>query len=216
LGDLKTAGTAGFLSGKAPSKPGRMPAVERRHERPSKILRRKCMSDKSKVESEGLPTGKEELISRINRDWSALLETVEKLSHDQMIKVGPGDWSTKDILAHISFWERYLLFHHLQGKPSYEVMRIDKGLIEQFDENRINALFFERSRHNSVSYTLEDLHQTHAELLVGLESVAFETLEKPGEYDDRTKLPLIQSVLANTCDHYREHLETIHSITESK
>ena len=173
------------------------------------------MSDENKVESEGLPKSKDELISRINRDWSALLETIEKLSHNQMIKTGPGDWSTKDILAHISFWERYLLFHHLQGKPSYEVLRVDKGLIDQFDENRINALFFERSRNNSVSYTLEDLHQTHAELLAALESVGFETLEKPGEYDDRTKLPLINSVLANTCDHYREHLETIHTITES-
>jgi hypothetical protein len=172
------------------------------------------MGDESKVESEGLPKSKEELISRINRDWSVLLETIEKLSHDQMIKPGPGDWSTKDILAHLSFWERYLLFHHLQGKPSHEVMRIDKGLIDQFDENRINALFFERSRNNSVSYTLEDLHQTHTELLAGLELVDFDTLEKPGAYDDRTKVPLIQSVLANTCDHYREHLQTIHTITE--
>jgi hypothetical protein len=170
------------------------------------------MSDENKVEKEGLPASKEGLISRINRDWSVLLETIEKLSHDQMIKVGPGDWSTKDILAHISFWERYLLFHHLQGKPSHEVIRVDKGLLEQFDENQINALVFERSRNNSVSYTLEDLHQTHAELLAGLESIDFETLEKPGAYDDRTKLPLINSVLANTCGHYREHLETIHTI----
>jgi hypothetical protein len=173
------------------------------------------MGDEKKGESEGLPKNKEELLARINREWSALVETIEKLSHDQMLKAGPGDWSTKDILAHISFWERYLLFHHLQGKPSHEVMRIDKALIDQFDENKINALFFERSRHNSVSYTLEDLHQTHAELLTGLELVDFETLEKPGAFDDRTTVALLQSVVSNTYDHYREHLKTIQAIAES-
>jgi len=173
------------------------------------------MGEVKPVENEGLPKSKEELLSRINRDWSALLEAIEKLSHDQMIKAGPGGWSPKDILAHISFWERYLLFHHLQGKPSHEVLRVDKGILEQFDENQINALFYERSRNNSVSYTLEDLHQTHAELLKGLEAVGFDVLEKPGIYDDRTKLPLINSVMSNTCDHYREHLKTIKEIAES-
>jgi hypothetical protein len=94
-------------------------------------------------------------------------------------------------------------------------LRVDKGILEQFDENQINALFYERSRNNSVSYTLEDLHQTHAELLTGLEAVGFDVLEKPGIYDDRTKLPLINSVMSNTCDHYREHLKTIQEIAES-
>jgi hypothetical protein len=166
-------------------------------------------------ENESMPKSKDEVISRINRDWTALLETVEKLSHDQMLRPGPGDWSTKDILGHISFWERYLLFHHLQGKPSHEVLRVDKGLLEQFDEDKINALFYERSRNNSVPYTLEDLHQTHAELLAALETVDFDVLEKPGAYDDRTKLPLINSVMANTCEHYREHLKTIQEIAAS-
>jgi len=173
------------------------------------------MGEDIQGEKEGMPKNKEEVISRINRDWTALLETVEKLSHDQMLRPGPGDWSTKDILGHISFWERYLLFHHLQGKPSHEVLRVDKGLLEQFDEDKINALFYERSRNNSVSYTLEDLHQTHSELLAALETVDFGVLEKPGAYDDRTKLPLINSVMANTCEHYREHLKTIQEIAAS-
>ncbi len=174
------------------------------------------MGEVTRVENETMPKSKDELVSRINRDWSELLEAVEKLSHDQMIKVGPGGWSPKDILGHISAWERYLLFHHLQGKPSHEVLRVDKGLLPTFDENQINALIYERSRNNSVSYTLEDLHETHAELLAGLELVDFDTLEKPGAYDDRTKLPLINSVMSNTFDHYREHLKTIQEIAASE
>jgi hypothetical protein len=173
------------------------------------------MGEATRVKNEGMPKSKEELMARINRDWSELLEAVEKLSHDQMIKTGPGDWSPKDILGHISFWERYLLFHHLQGKSSHEVIRVDKGILDTFDENQINALVFERSRNNSVSYTLEDLHQTHAELLTALEAVSFEVLEKPGAYDDRIKRPLIESVVSNTCDHYREHLATIQEIAGS-
>jgi hypothetical protein len=170
------------------------------------------MGENIRVESEDIPKSKDELISRIHTDWSAFLETIEKLSHDQWTKPGPGGWSTKDILAHISFWERYLLFHHLRGRPSHDVLRVDKEILQEYDENQINALIYERNRHNSVTYILEDLHQTHDELLAALESIPIEDLEKPGAYDDRTKQPLMLSVISNTYEHYREHLKTILTI----
>jgi hypothetical protein len=173
------------------------------------------MGETVRVEGEAIPKSKDELISRIHSDWSALLETIEKFSHDQMITPGPGGWSTKDMLAHISFWERYLLFHHLQGRPSHDVLRVDKGILRNFDNDQINALIYERNRHNSVTYILEDLHQTHDELLAALDSIPIEDLEKPGVHDDRTKQPLMLSVISNTYEHYREHLKTILTIVEN-
>jgi len=47
-----------------------------------------------------LPRDKAELMNRIQREWSALLRTIENLSDEQMTRPGPGGWSAKDNLAH--------------------------------------------------------------------------------------------------------------------
>lgn len=172
------------------------------------------MSDAIIPETAAMPTTKEDLLARINGDWAALLATVEILSHDQMLAADPGGWAVKDNLSHISFWERYLIFHHLRGKPSHEVLQVDRDIFQQMTDDQINALVYERSRSHAVSYILEDLHQTHEELLAAVAATSFADMEKPGPQDDRVKRPLMESIAANTYEHYREHLQTIREIAK--
>jgi hypothetical protein len=162
----------------------------------------------------GTPKTKEDLLARILADWTALLTVVEVLSQNQMLATDPGGWAVKDHLSHLAFWERYLMFHHLRGRASHLVLQIDQDICQQMDEDQINALIFERSRNHSVSYVLEDLHQTHEELLAALAAANFADFEKPGPQDDMVKRPLIESVASNTYEHYQEHLRTIREVTK--
>jgi hypothetical protein len=132
-----------------------------------------------------------------------------------MIAADSGGWAVKDNLSHIAFWERYLIFHHLQGRPSHEVLRVDQDIFQQMNEDQINALVYERSRSHSVNYILEDLHQTHEELLAALAATSFADMEKPGPHDDMVKRPLMVSIASNTYEHYREHLRTIREIVKA-
>jgi hypothetical protein len=165
-------------------------------------------------EDAAMPKSMEELLTRIHRDWQDLLLTVESLSRDQLFAVDPGGWAVKDHLSHISFWERYLIFHHLQGKPSHEVLQVDQNLFLQMSEDQQNALIYERSRSHAVSYIIEDLHQTHDELLAALAAADFADFGKPGLHDDLVNRPLIESIASNTYEHYREHLQTIREVAK--
>jgi hypothetical protein len=172
------------------------------------------MADEMIPETAGTPKTKEDLLARINADWTALLAVVEVLSQNQMLATDPGGWAVKDHLSHLAFWERYLMFHHLRGRASHEVLQIDQNICQEMDEDEINALIFERSRNPSASYILEDLHQTHEELLAALAAANFADFDKPGPKDDLVKRPLIESIASNTYDHYREHLRTIREVAQ--
>jgi len=167
------------------------------------------MSDEMIPEAAAMPQNMEELLALIQRDWQDLLTTVEALSREQLFATDSGGWAVKDHLSHISFWERYLIFHHLKGKPSHEVLQVDQNLFQQMSEDQQNALIYERSRSHAVSYIIEDLHQTHDELLAALATANFADFNKPGPYDDLVNRPLIESIAGNTYEHYREHLQTI-------
>ena len=49
---------------------------------------------------------REELIADLDRGFSALTDSFSGLTDAQMSEVWYGDWSVKDILAHVAGWHR--------------------------------------------------------------------------------------------------------------
>jgi uncharacterized protein (TIGR03083 family) len=159
-----------------------------------------------------LPKDKTDLVNRIQREWSALLRTVENQSHEQMTRPGPGGWSVKDNLAHLAEWERFLLLNQFQGHHPRKALGVDQATLEQSDENELNAILFERNRDRSLPDILADLHQTHAQLLAALEQMSEGDLEKLCYAIGPEARPVILWVIYNTYEHYEEHRKTIQAI----
>ena len=64
-------------------------------------------------------TTKEELLGEAAREFTALHEAVRGLSETQMMEVGLGTWSVRDIVAHIAGW-------HQEMGPALE--RLERAL----------------------------------------------------------------------------------------
>jgi hypothetical protein len=158
-----------------------------------------------------LPQDKTDLLERIQRDWSALMQAIERLTPEQMSIPDAGGWSIKDNLAHLTAWEQFMLLHYLQGRPPHETMQIDAATLERLDENGINAVLFERNRNRAVADVLDGLRRSHEQVVAFLEQMPFSDLMKPRFPDDPQVRPLINWVIGNTYDHYQEHLSTIKS-----
>ncbi|MFL7794322.1 MAG: DinB family protein [Anaerolineae bacterium] len=73
-----------------------------------------------------LPDTVTDLMERIQREWSALLDVLEGISHEQTCQRGSGGWSIKDTLAHISAWEKFLLLNQFRGHPTHETCKSRK------------------------------------------------------------------------------------------
>lgn len=155
------------------------------------------------------PKSKEELMSLIDREWTALLHAVDGLTPEAMTTPDSGSWSPKDNLAHLSEWMKVMLGYHLDGRPSHEVLGVEREVVKDWDFDVINAVLFERNRNRSTDEVLNELKSTYDAVLSRLNIMSFEDLLKPRFPDDPSSYPVLASVAGNTYEHFAEHREAI-------
>lgn len=142
---------------------------------------------------------KQQLLGKIDKAWSALKDSWAGLDDAQLTQPGvTGDWSIKDILAHVTTWEEEALKHlpHIlegQRPPRYSVLY---GGIDAF-----NALKTEENRRRSLSEVLARLENTHRQLIDYLQGAPEEQLVAETRFRRRIRL--------DTYSHYPIHTKGI-------
>ena len=162
-----------------------------------------------------LPNNKANLISLIEREWSALMDVVKQLSPEQVLSPDVGGWSPKDNLAHLTEWMNILVNYYLDHRPAHEVIGVDPEVTENWDFETMNEVMFKRDRHQPLEQVLTELKSTYAKVLARLESMTFDDLKKPRDENDPHKEPIINWVIGNTSDHFAEHRETIEKVLKA-
>jgi hypothetical protein len=147
---------------------------------------------------------KPELLVQIRTERKRLEEVLAALTPDQMLQPGVnGEWSVKDILAHISAWEQRMLSwigSHLRGEAP------DVPL--PWDVERMNAEAYAQVKDRPLAEVLKEFLQSYREALALAESLSEEQLRT--EYTDNWPMgPLWTGVAANTNWHYKEHREAM-------
>jgi len=155
------------------------------------------------------PKNKAEVMSLIEREWSALMDVVEQLSPKQMLTPDEGAWTPKDNLAHLTVWMNILLGYHMDQHPAHEVADVTLEMASNWDFQEMNAIFFERYRDQSIEQVLDELKETYKKVHARLEAMSFEDLMRPRRADDPEKQPILNWILGNTSEHFEEHRETI-------
>lgn len=156
-----------------------------------------------------IPKDKAELISAIEHEWKLLMDVVEKLSDEQMTTSDEGGWSPKDNLAHLTEWMKILMEHHMDHRPSHEVLGVPENVADAWDMEVINPVLFERNRNRSRQAVFDELKQVYGRLMTRLTSMTFEDLMRPRHAEDPEKQPLVLWILGDTTDHFSEHRKTI-------
>lgn len=138
------------------------------------------------------------LLKRLDAAWVELEESYAGLPEVRLVEPGvTGDWSVKDILAHVTTWEEEALKHLpliIEGgrPPRY----VTFGGINAF-----NARVSEQKRGLSLSEVRRQSEETHRRLIGFIESVPAEQLA--GDTRARRRLRL------DTYGHYPLHAEMI-------
>ena len=162
-----------------------------------------------------LPKSKEELMSEIEREWSALMDVVGQLPPEQMLTPDEGGWSPKDNLAHITEWLNILLGYYFDHRAPHEVVGVDPEVTENWDYQQMNDIMFKRNRPQPIEQVLSELKDMYAKVYARLESTTFDELMKPIFENDSTERPLINGVIGNTSEHFSEHRETIEKVLKA-
>src|ERR1700736_292529 len=141
---------------------------------------------------------KQQLLKQLEKAWSAIKESYAGLSDSQLTEPGVmGNWSVKDILAHVTTWEeealKYLPLILTGGRPP---RYIQSGGIDAF-----NAQMAEQKRDLALPEVLRQLEETHRRLLDYLHSVPEEHFTRETPFRHRLRL--------DTYSHYPLHARAI-------
>ena len=143
--------------------------------------------------------GRRQLLKRLDSAWRDFRESHAGLSGTQMMQSGvTGNWSVRDILAHVTTWEEEALKHLplvLKGgrPPRYSVKY---GGIDAF-----NALMTGQKRHLSLSEVLRQMDVTHQRLINYIEGAPEQQLREETRFRHRLRM--------DTYSHYPIHARPI-------
>lgn len=142
---------------------------------------------------------KQQFLERLDKQWSALKESYAGLSAAQMDQDGVvGEWSVKDILAHVTAWEEESL-EHLPTiaaggtPPRYSVVY---GGIDAFNARRT-----EEGRRLPLAEVLERLDAVHRRLVEYVQGAPDELFVRETRFRRRLRM--------DTYSHYPGHAEAI-------
>lgn len=146
-----------------------------------------------------MAVNREQLMRRLAEGWADLEESRAGLSAAELARPGvAGDWSVRDVLAHVSWWEEEALEHLptilAGGRPPRYADAW--GGIDAF-----NAAMTERWRALSLAEVLERQRTTHARLVEYLETVPEEEIATETRFRRRLRL--------DTWSHYPLHARAI-------
>jgi hypothetical protein len=106
---------------------------------------------------------RQRLLQRVDQAWLDFKESYAGLSDSQILEPGvQGQWSVRDILAHVTTWEEEALTHLplilVGGRPPR--YSTTYGGIDAF-----NALMTDRKRHLSLAEVRRQLDEVHGRLI---------------------------------------------------
>lgn len=142
---------------------------------------------------------KQQLLKQLDKAWAAIKESYAGLSDAQMTEPGvTGNWSVKDILAHVTTWEEEAL--------KYLPLIIEGGRTPRYSVkyggiNAFNAQMTEQKRGLSLSDVLKQLDETHRRLNDYIHQAPEEQFTRDTRFRRRLRL--------DTYSHYPKHARAI-------
>ena len=142
---------------------------------------------------------RQQILNRLDTAWVAFQASYAGLSNSRLTEPGvTGDWSVKDLIAHVTWWEEEALQHLpliIVGDrpPRYSVAY---GGIDAF-----NAMMAEWKRDASLADVLTQHEDTHQRLIDFVQSVPEDQFTRETRFRRRLRL--------DTYSHYPIHTKAI-------
>jgi hypothetical protein len=146
-----------------------------------------------------------ELVARIRATSTQLELLIARLTVAQMNQAGAvGDWSVKDVLAHIAFWERYATGVITAARQG-EAPQLDA---EDGTESR-NASVVAQYYLASMGAVIASWNEAREELIDQIEELSDADLNDQQRFPWNEGRALLERIAANSYEHEHEHIEQI-------
>ena len=132
------------------------------------------------------------ILRDIAESWLELRKALVALSEHELVEPNTvGTWSFKDLMAHITAWERLLIERIRALEEGRDTNEIEEA---ELDVDAFNAEVVRRQAEKPIDEVRAEFDTTHAELMELLETTPMLTRDL---------------VAGDTYEHYREHLKDV-------
>ncbi len=157
----------------------------------------------------GETSHKAELLDNLRAAHEPLEQTLAAMTATQLTTPGVyaddnGEWTVKDILAHITWWEQSV-FGWLDLPRAVERSPLPEG---ELSEEQTNNAIFEGNRNRPLDAVMNSFQHSYQQLVSAVEAASEEQLNQR-----RKSAPngptIYESFPGNTYDHYQIHLQSM-------
>lgn len=151
---------------------------------------------------------KASILDELRSKYAALEGILAPLDEAQMTTPGViGNWSIKDILAHISSWQHRLLAWLHAARHNEEPTISGPDSEEEMD--RLNEQFYKENRSRPLADVLGGFRSSYLQIVEAVQAMPEEDLIDPQRFSWLNGDSLRQLVAGDTYDHYQEHRQQI-------
>lgn len=165
------------------------------------------------------PTTIPELLAAIETEHERLVAVLAQLDHEQLTAPLLHDgWSVKDELAHITFWERRMLFALrpvAEGGSDVTIVPPEIADIPYSETwtDDVNEFIYQRNHDRSFADVRADFDRSYPQVLERIATLAPEDIFTPGTLAPSGDAALVV-IGDNTYDHYHEHADSIQRVVK--
>jgi hypothetical protein len=143
------------------------------------------------------------ILECIRTERRRLERNLERLSDEQMTMVGVvGEWTVKDLLAHLSDWEQRFIGWYEAGVRG-EIPETPAPGISWEDLDVLNQRIYEKHRNRALEDVRREFAASYKRVLAVVEGISEEEMFSVGRYAWLGGNNLVGVILANTANHYR-------------
>ena len=147
------------------------------------------------------------LLNNVRSGRSRLDALLAGFTDEQMARAGvEGEWSVKDVIAHITWHEREIV-------NMLRTRSLEEGVSSELwglPTNERNQAIYDTHRDRPLQDVLAESRQVYAELGELLAGLSEADLTDPGRYKDMpAEWQPWKLIAENTYEHYHDHAETI-------
>ncbi len=145
---------------------------------------------------------KQELIERIETEWTRLQAALDGLTEEQMHTPGVvGEWSIKDILAHITAWQSRLITAMFKAERGFTPYTTDEGATV----DQLNEKWYREMKDRPFEQVWDDLDSSYHQLLKRVETWPDDDLFNPKRFKWMKGDPFERNIAGDSYEHYAEH-----------
>lgn len=146
-----------------------------------------------------------ELLCSKRAEWDAVIAQVPQ---ERMTEPGAaGDWSVKDIVAHLTYHERWYAdrMHEVLRGEAYKPAELDMMHWEQR-----NPIIYERYKDQPLEVVLSDSRQAFDRLIEGVQAHSEAFLTEPQTFEGAPGPVIIWQMLrGDVYEHYGQHIPSV-------